>query len=75
MSELFEIRLRVMRFVPHILRGGFRLALRVVFQEILSKVSERLEFVLGSSKNVALQASPWRHGSSKEVPCSEAIAL
>ena len=36
LSELFESRPRLMRSVPHILRGGFRLALRVAFQEILA---------------------------------------
>ena len=38
LSELFESRPRVMRSVPHILRGGFRLALRVACQEILAGV-------------------------------------
>ena len=36
LSELFESRLRLMRSVPHVLRGGFRSVLRVAFQEILS---------------------------------------
>ena len=43
LSELFEGRPRLMRSVPHILRGGFRLALRVVFQEILAGVETNSE--------------------------------
>ena len=38
LSEFFESRPRVMRSVRHNLRGGFRLALRVAFQEILAGV-------------------------------------
>ena len=32
--DLFDHRARVMRSVPHILKGAFRMALRVAFQEI-----------------------------------------
>ena len=43
LSELFESRPRLMRSVPHILRGGFRLALRVAVQEILAGVETNSE--------------------------------
>ena len=32
--DLFDHRARVMRSVPHVLKGAFRMALRVAFQEI-----------------------------------------
>ena len=43
LSKLFQSRPRLMRSVPHILRGGFRLALRVAFQEILAGVETNSE--------------------------------
>ena len=35
LTDLFESRANVMRSVPHVLRGAFRMALRVACQEIL----------------------------------------
>ena len=74
-SELFESRPRVMGSVPHILRGGFRLALRVAFQEILAGVEANsearsvrgLKLLLVLPRMLLFRPSAWRHGSSKEV--------
>ena len=43
LSELFESRPRLMRSVPHVLRGRFRSAFRVAFQEILAGVEANSE--------------------------------
>ena len=75
LSELFESRPRLTRSVPHILRGVFRSALRVAFQEILAgeeanseaKDIQKFEVALGVSKNAAPLATSRRHSSSQEV--------
>ena len=71
LSELFESRPRLMRSVPHILRGGFRLALRVAFQEILAgaEINSEARAVKGWKlfENVALEAETRRHSFLKEV--------
>ena len=50
LSDLFERRAKVMRSVPHVLRGAFRMALRVACQEILEVMEANSEVVVvGSS--------------------------
>ena len=43
LTDLFESRANVMRSVPHVLRGAFRMALRVACQEILDGMEANSE--------------------------------
>ena len=72
LSELFENRPRLMRSVPHVLRGGvhesrFPGDIGRSGGQQRSQDSVRLEVAHGASKNVALSASSRRHSSSQEV--------